>query len=139
FSRGAHVLWAVWGPMAGGAARAPLDVRADGTPAPVTLRSGVQGVRRERGAHTVSGTFAWDSLPELLPIPAETGLVSLALNCKPVAFPNRDPQGQLWLQRRAVASTEESRLDVVVHRRVIDDIPLQLVTRVELKVAGPGR
>jgi len=38
-----------------------------------------------------------------------------------------------------VASTEESRLDVVVHRRVIDDIPLQLVTRVELKVAGPGR
>src|SRR5947199_223814 len=105
----------------------------------VSLRSGVPSVRLERGAHTVSGTFAWDSLPELLPIPAETGLVSLALNGKPVAFPNRDPQGQLWLQRRMVASTEESRLDVVVHRRVIDDIPLQLVTRVEVKVAGPGR
>src|SRR3989449_1241356 len=128
-----------WVPLPGDAARAPLDVRADGKPAAVTLRSGVPSVRLERGAHTVSGTFAWDSLPELLPIPAETGLVSLALNGKPVAFPNRDPQGQLWLQRRMVASTEESRLDVVVHRRVIDDIPLQLVTRVELKVAGPGR
>src|SRR2546426_5580397 len=128
-----------WVPLPGDAARAPLDVRADGKPAAVTLRSGVPSVRLERGAHTVSGTFAWDSLPELLPIPAETGLVSLALNGKPVAFPNRAPQGQLWLQRRAVASTEESRLDVVVHRRVIDDIPLQLVTRVELKVAGPGR
>src|SRR5438094_3654091 len=126
-------------PRPGDAARAPRDVRADGKPAAVTLRSGVPSVRLERGAHTVSGTFAWDSLPELLPIPAETGLVSLALNGKPVAFPNRDPQGQLWLQRRMVASTEESRLDVVVHRRVIDDIPLQLVTRVELKVAGPGR
>src|SRR5207247_2440791 len=57
----------------------------------------------------------------------------------PAACPNGEPQGQLWLQRRMVASTEESRLDVVVHRRVIDDIPLQLVTRVELKVAGPGR
>src|SRR6266481_4157057 len=130
---------AAWVPLPGDAARAPLDVRVDGKPAPVTFRSGVPSVRLERGAHTVSGTFAWDSLPELLPIPAETGLVSLALNGKPVAFPNRDPQGQLWLQRRAVASTEESRLDVVVHRRVIDDIPLQLVTRVELKVAGPGR
>src|SRR5437867_420863 len=128
-----------WVPLPGDAARAPLDVRADGKPAAVTLRSGVPSVRLERGAHTVSGVFAWDSLPELLPIPAETGLVSLALNGKPVAFPNRDPQGQLWLQRRAVASTEESRLDVVVHRRVIDDIPLQLVTRIELKVAGPGR
>src|SRR6058998_1733264 len=128
-----------WVPLPGDAARAPLDVRADGKPAAVTLRSGVPSVRLERGAHTVSGVFAWDSLPELLPIPAETGLVSLALNGKPVALPNRDPQGQLWLQRRALASTKESRLDVVVHRRVIDDIPLQLVTRIELKVAGPGR
>src|SRR5437762_1586361 len=128
-----------WVPLPGDAARAPLDVRADGKPAAVTFRSGVPSVRLERGAHTVRGVFAWDSLPELLPIPAETGLVSLALNGKPVAFPNRDPQGQLWLQRRALASTEESRLDVVVHRRVIDDIPLQLVTRIELKVAGPGR
>src|SRR5437867_4297843 len=128
-----------WVPLPGDAARTPLDVRADGKPAPVTVRGGVPSVRLERGAHTVSGVFAWDSLPELLPIPAETGLVSLALNGQPVAFPNRDPQGQLWLQRRAVASTEESRLDVVVHRRVIDDIPLQLVTRIELKVAGPGR
>src|SRR5216110_2447025 len=128
-----------WVPLPGDPARAPLDVRADGKPAAVTFRSGVPSVRLERGAHTVSGVFEWDSLPELLSIPAETGLVSLALNGKPVVFPNRDPQGQLWLQRRAVASTEESRLDVVVHRRVIDDIPLQLVTRIELKVAGPGR
>src|SRR5438034_9468223 len=128
-----------WVPLPGDPARAPLDVRADGKPAAVTFRSGVPSVRLERGAHTVSGVFEWDSLPELLSIPVETGLVSLALNGKPIAFPNRDPQGQLWLQRRAVASTEESRLDVVVHRRVIDDIPLQLVTRIELKVAGPGR
>src|SRR5438128_1937712 len=139
FTQGWLVQRAGWVPLPGDAARAPLDVRADGKPAAVTFRSGVPSVRLERGAHTVSGVFEWDSLPELLPIPAETGLVGLALNGKPVAFPNRDPQGQLWLQRRMVASTEESRLDVVVHRRVIDDIPLQLVTRVELKVAGPGR
>ena len=128
-----------WVPLPGDAARAPLDVRADGKPSAVTFRSGVPSIRLERGTHAVSGVFEWDSLPELLPIPADTGLVSLALNGKPVAFPNRDPQGQLWLQRRTLASTEESRLEVVVHRRVIDDIPLQLVTRVELKVAGPGR
>src|SRR5207247_1807078 len=65
-----------WVPLPGDAARAPLDVRADGKPAAVTFRSGVPSVRLERGAHTVSGVFEWDSLPELLPIPAETGLVS---------------------------------------------------------------
>ena len=52
-----------WVPLPGDAARAPLDVRADGKPAAVTLRSGVPSVRLERGAHTVSGVFAWDSLP----------------------------------------------------------------------------
>src|SRR5213080_2889010 len=128
-----------WVPLPGDAARAPLDVRADGKPAAVTFRSGVPSVRLERGAHTVSGVFAWDSLPELLPIPAETGLVSLAINGKPVALPNRDPQGQLWLQRRAVASTEESRLDVVVRRGGLDDMPLHLARCVEREGEEAGR
>src|SRR5438067_7354766 len=84
-----------WVPLPGDAARAPLDVRADGKPAPVTLRSGVPSVRLERGAHTVSGAFAWDSLPELLPIPAETGLGGLAQNGQHVALPDRDAKGPL--------------------------------------------
>src|SRR5438034_10573800 len=81
-----------WVPLPGDAARAPLDVRADGKPSAVTFRSGVPSIRLERGTHAVSGVFEWDSLPGLPPIPVETGLVGLALNAKPVALPDRPPQ-----------------------------------------------
>src|SRR5438045_1861770 len=44
-----------WVPLPGDAARAPLDVRADGKPAAVTVRGGVPRVRRRRGGDTVGG------------------------------------------------------------------------------------
>jgi len=114
-------------------------VRVDGKPAAATLHDNLPSVRLLKGAHEISASFAWDQLPELLPIPAETGLVSLALDGKPVAFPKRDPQGQLWLKSRTAAVAEEARLDVRVFRLVVDDIPLQLVTRIELRASGKNR
>src|SRR5438128_10012826 len=51
-----------WVPLPGDAARAPLDVRADGRPAAVTVRSRGPRVRRGRGAGTASGGAAWDRL-----------------------------------------------------------------------------
>ena len=128
-----------WVPLPGDDRLWPQDVRVDGKPAPVTQRNGTPHVRLLRGAHTITGTFEWDTLPESLPIPPATGLLALTLQGKRVPFPQRDEQGRLWLQQRSAAAHEEDRLDVVVHRRVVDDIPLQLVTRIELRVSGTGR
>jgi hypothetical protein len=89
----------------------------------------------------VSGRFAWDRLPEMLPVPASTGLLSLTLRGQAVLFPERDGSGRLWLQRRADA-TEESQDDhvgVIVHRLVDDDVPLLLDTRLQLEVSGKAR
>jgi hypothetical protein len=128
-----------WAPLPGDASHAPEDVRLDGKPAVVVMRDGLPTVRLPKGAHEVTATFSWKELPELLSIPTETGLVSLVLDGKPVAFPRRDPQGQLWLKSRSPAASEEARLDVRVFRRVIDEIPLELETRVELRVSGKNR
>ncbi|MBI2841512.1 MAG: hypothetical protein HYX75_24615 [Acidobacteria bacterium] len=129
-----------WVPLAGDAKRCwPQGVRVDGAPAAVIMAGGGPGVRLSVGSHTISGAFEWDSPPELLQVPPETGLLSLSVRGKHVDFPNRDEQGRLWLQRARAAEEGVVRLDVAVHRRVIDEIPLQLITRIELKVSGKNR
>lgn len=128
-----------WVPLPGDPTRWPQDVRVDGKPATLVVRDGAPAVRLGKGKHEVSATFAWDQLPELLPVPAATGLVALTLDGRAVPFPKRDPLGQLWLKSRASAAAEESRLDVRVDRRVTDEIPLELTTRVELRVSGKSR
>ncbi len=128
-----------WVPLPGDGERWPLDVRVNGTPRPVTTREGAPGIELARGSHQVAGAFAWARLPELLPIPAETGLVTLTLRDAPVALPSRDPLNRLWLERRSTPPAAESSLDLVVHRRVTDDVPLLLTTRIELRVAGEDR
>jgi hypothetical protein len=77
-------------------------------------------------------------MPQILSVPAETGLVSLIVNGRPVYFPNREPGGELWLKSTAAESAPEG-LEVKVERRIVDDVPLLLVTRIELNVSGKDR
>jgi hypothetical protein len=85
------------------------------------------------GEHSVTGNFAWDSLPDSLQVPAETGIVSLALSGVRVAEPRRDDDGRVFLEKTASVA-EDDRLEIVVHRRVSDQVPLLLTTRVLLNV-----
>ncbi|MEE8558555.1 MAG: hypothetical protein V3T14_11795 [Myxococcota bacterium] len=128
-----------WVPLPGSASAWPEDVRMGDRPLAIVARGGSPQVRLARGRHVLEGSFHWSKLPEFLPIPAETGLVSLTLGGKPVRSPHRDVRGRLWLQKRAEDREGESRLDVIVHRRVVDEVPLQLETSLELKVSGTGR
>ena len=129
-----------WAPLPGDAKRWPQAVSLDGQPAPVVERGGRPGVRLGPGLHRLRGAFAWASLPQLLEIPPETGIVVLGLRGEPVASPDRDEGGQLWLERRSSApAPEESRLELTVHRLARDEVPLLLTTRVELEVSGPAR
>jgi hypothetical protein len=124
--------------LPGDATRWPLDVRVDGKPAAAVPHGDMPAVFLKAGSHTVEGSFAWDRMPQILPVPAETGLVSLTVDGKAVNFPNREPMGQLWL-RSATAQAAPEGLEVEVERRVVDEIPLLLVTRIELKVSGKDR
>ena len=130
-----------WVPLPGGDERWPQDVRVDGAPVPVVSHGGEPSVRLKPGTRKISGAFRWPHLPEQLEIPSGTGLLSLTVRGRPSPFPLRDDAGRLWLQAQArpVAPHEDSRLDVRVHRRLIDDAPVQLITRIQLKVSGANR
>lgn len=116
----------------------PQDVRVDGAAAVVGAGP---SLLLKPGTHAISGTFAWRRLPEQLEISPETGLLALTVRGQAVPFPPRDDAGRLWLQAKpqAVAPKEQSHLEVSVHRRLIDDLPAQLITRVQLKVSGANR
>src|SRR4029453_15625524 len=81
--------------------RWPEQVRVDGRPAPVEERDGRPVLRLAPGTHEISGVFAWPRLPGLRAVPPETALVELTLQGRPVAFPERDELGRLWLRRGA--------------------------------------
>jgi hypothetical protein len=129
----------LWVLLPGDASRWPQDVRVDGKPAVVAPRDGAPAVRLLKGKHEISGSFAWNELPEILPIPPRTGLVALTLDGQAVPLPRRDPLGQLWLRVRTTAAAEEARLDVRVYRRLADEVPVELTTRIELQVSGKNR
>ncbi|MFT3712905.1 MAG: hypothetical protein QM817_35080 [Archangium sp.] len=128
-----------WLPLPGESKRWPQNVQVDGKPAVVVSDSGAHpSVLLTAGEHTVTGDFLWDSMPEALLIPADTGLVALTVKGQVVTIPNRDGEGRVFLQRESTQE-ETDHVDLDVHRRVTDEIPLLLVTQLTLKVSGRSR
>ena len=128
-----------WVPLPGDGERWPHDVKIGEADAVVQTKDGRPGLRLAPGNHRLAGTFLWDSLPEKLQVPAETGLLALKIRGEAVLFPQRDNAGVLWLQKREAEGSVENLLDVVVHRRISDAIPLVVTTRVEIQAAGKNR
>ncbi len=127
-----------WVPLPGDATRWPLEVAEGGKKLVVVEHGSLPSVELAPGDHAITGELAWDSLPDSLQVPAETGIVSLTLEGTRVSEPRRDDAGQLFLQK-TTAAAEGDRLEIIVHRRVSDDVPLLLTTHVVLNVSGKSR
>ncbi len=128
-----------WLALPGESKRWPQNVQVDGRAAVVVSdESNKPTVLLSAGEHTVSGDFGWDSLPEALVIPTDTGLLSLNVKGQAVSIPNRDGEGRVFLARETTQE-ETDRVELDVHRLVTDDIPLTLVTQLTLKVSGRSR
>jgi hypothetical protein len=129
-----------WAGLPGGAALWPQQVELDGKPAVVAERDGAPAVRLPPGPHRLAGRFVWERLPESLAIPRDSGLIALTVKGQP-ASPVFNAQGELWLQglkagpREAVANA----LSLRVFRRIIDEVPLRVATRLDVEAAGEQR
>jgi hypothetical protein len=135
-----EVLSEAWLALPGGLRHWPVQVTVDGQAAPVTEGGGRPRVWVAPGAHHIAGQFLWRALPQSLPIPPETALVALRVSGTPVAEPVIDKPGRLWIQGRGrAAQGPAQRLDLKVHRRITDAIPMRVETRLQLDVAGAQR
>ena len=139
FSQSWKVYTETWAVLPGDAANWPQDTLLDGAPASVLQREGRAAVLLKPGTRSLSGRFKWSSLPEGLEIPRETGLVSLTVSGRAVDFPARDEAGRLWVQKARQQGTERSHLELSVHRRLSDGVPVLLTTHIQLRVSGKAR
>jgi hypothetical protein len=133
--------WQIWGKgsaeLPGDEEHWPQEVRVDGKPAAV-IGDETPSLLLAPGHHVVSGKFAWETLPDALAAPTETGLLSLTIRGRRIDFPLRDEDGRVFLGRKE-APAETDSADISVYRKLTDDNPLMLATRLQLAVSGKSR
>ncbi|NJN48377.1 MAG: hypothetical protein HC808_20000, partial [Candidatus Competibacteraceae bacterium] len=128
-----------WLSLPGDSDHWPQQVRFDGYPTIVLERDGRPALKAGAGEHTVSGRFLWRGLPDSLAVPPDTALLSLNVAGQVIPTPRLEKDGRIRLQLQTVATDLEDHREIRVFRKIIDNIPLQLHTRVELKISGQAR
>jgi hypothetical protein len=129
-----------WVALPGDARHWPEGVRSGGRELAVVERNGGPSVRLAPGRHSLAGSFRWSPLPELLRIPPETALVRVTVDGRELAFARREQDGTLWLRERSETTVAEAEsLEIDVQRKLVDEVPTRLVTRIALRVAGRPR
>ncbi len=130
-------------PLPGDPSLWPQDVRLDGVQTTVSTDNVTPRVHASAGTHTVIGRLPFDRAPEYLQIPTETGLIKLAISGREVEAPELDDKGRLWLSadaaRRDGAPEVKNTLELRVFRQIVDEVPLQVTTRIDLYVSGEHR
>jgi hypothetical protein len=116
----------------------PSQIRLDGRLVPVADHNDDPQIVVPTGRHVITGELRWDTLPESLQVPKETGLVSLVVQGKPIDFPVRQDDGHVFFGRLADVA-EEDKVDLSVFRKLTDGSPMVLTTRLVLAVSGKSR
>jgi hypothetical protein len=135
--------WEIYGEtpvrLPGDAQHWPQQVRSgENTNLAVLEKDSYPTVTLPAGSYDISGQFAWDKLPEALFVAPTTGLVQLSVNGAAIATPEFNVAGSLWLSRHN-DETSEDNLDVQVFRKVLDAHPMEVTTRIQLRVSGKQR
>ncbi len=131
-----------WVTLPGDQKHWPQNVTSNDKAATVLDRNGVPSIKLAAGTYHIKGDFFWDAIPESLSIPADTGLISLSINSAAIPMPSiRD--GQLWLTENDIGQKKpenvQNSLDIQVFRKIADDVPMQVTTRLVLEVSGEQR
>ncbi|MBL7685796.1 MAG: hypothetical protein JNK65_07185 [Deltaproteobacteria bacterium] len=126
-------------PLPGDEQHWPQSVTVNGQPAGVILKYATPQIVLKPGTYQISGSFQWNAIPETLKIHPQTGLIQLSLNGKGVAFPKRDEEGHLWLEKATIESGQENQFEIRVHRLLKDEVPAILTTRIQLNISGKNQ
>lgn len=138
--------WAVyrdsWIELPGDKQHWPLNVTVNGKTALVMDKNGVPSIKLAAGPqYRIKGEFLWNAMPDNLRVPDATGLIALRVNGAAVPSP-AIKDGQLWLKAgdsNLKAENAGNSLDLQVFRKITDEVPALVLTRVELEVSGEQR
>lgn len=136
-----------WVALPGDSTHWPLNVTVNDKPALVMDRNGIPSIKlaadtKQPLNYQIKGEFLWDAVPDNLAVPADTGLINLTINGVAIPAPAlRD--GQIWLKESEVGLKKpenvQNSLDIQVFRKITDDVPIQVLTRLVIDVSGGQR
>ncbi len=136
------VFRAEWIVLPGSERNWPQNVTVNQKPALVMNRKGKPVVYLTKGHYQISGRFIWDSIPDNLMIPDNTGLLDLVVAEKKIHFP-AVRAGSVWLKSSDIGRKKpeniQNTLDLRIFRKIKDTVPLQVLTYLELDVSGYQR
>ena len=127
-----------WVTLPGGSNHWPDRVTANDRPIEVIARNNLPSIRLAPGTWRIAGRFQWADRPGVLAVPQQTALVSLTVDGKRVARPEMNRNG-IYLGERQRETRARDSVRTTVHRLVVDDIPTQLVTRLQIDISGSVR
>ncbi|MEE2828054.1 MAG: hypothetical protein VX498_02605, partial [Myxococcota bacterium] len=142
FSLDVHADRALDLPLPGSVEHWPSEIRVDRKPGLLRRSGDVPTVHLTKGAHRITGVFEWARLPAQLPVASSIGLIDLKINGRSITHPVREADGSLSLQgggAAAASEEEEDGLGIEVHRRIDDGVPVEVTTRLKLRVSGQAR
>ena len=118
----------------------PHSVRLNGRTALVgsVNRQKIPAVHLTKGRFVLEGRLDFDKLPRTINVPNIAATLSLDLDGKSVPTP-RVENSRLWLQTVDRVNADQDRLSVDVYRKLVDNIPQTLETRIRLTVDGRDR
>ncbi|MCK5791506.1 MULTISPECIES: hypothetical protein [unclassified Ketobacter] len=130
-------------PLPGGEGYWPESVLVNAISGLVLDQGGRPAIQLEPGKHNIAGFIPWQRIPESILLPPSAALVSLKIDDRLIP-PNIDAEGRLWFSARVsrpeqAEQASEDKLTVRVYRRLVDEIPFVMETRVDLEVAGKAR
>jgi len=132
-----------WVQIPGDLKRWPQNITIDGKSALITERNKKPFIQLKSGSHTIKGDFLWDAIPENLSIASNTGIIKLKVKGQSVQLPKIQKNGQLWLRDQDIGqfkrTTESDNLELKVFRKITDDIPLLITTKIDINVSGAHR
>lgn len=115
----------------------PEQVTVNGHLVPVLDHQGLPALWVENGRYHIEGKWRWQTLPDSLLIPKETGLIQLTVFGQmvvPERFGNR-----VNLLPQNKKPTDNEALNLQVFRKIKDDIPLFMTTELRLQMSGEPR
>lgn len=131
-----------WVSLPGDQKHWPQQVVANNKPVAVLERNGTPAIKLAPGNHQISGNFVWGRIPESLGIPTDAGLIGLRINGAAITLPNIK-DGQLWLTETDIGQKKpeniQNSLDLQVFRKITDDVPMQVTSRLIFEVSGEQR
>ncbi len=127
-----------WVPLPGDTDHWPQQVTVNRQRQPVVAHEQFPALYLQPGSYDIAGKFVWHARPQNLRVPGEIGLVALTIDGKTIA-PLERGEDVVTLGRGNVGTPESDAMQIRVFRDVIDGVPAQLETRIQIGVSGQAR